>query len=197
VDPPEPATQEKEPVFFAAGRMWDRAKNLALLADAAPELPWPVYIAGDGELPNPASANVELLGNLPHASTRKWMQLASVFVHPACYEPFGLAVLEAALAGCALLLADIASLREVWGTEAVYFPPADRSALVRAARRLAEDSELRDRMAEGAMQRAYRYSSCACAQGYVEVYSALVRRAGRRATKQALPADAAGTGEPS
>ena len=34
------------------------------------------------------------------------MQRAEVFVSPAVYEPFGLTVLEAAAAGCALVLAD-------------------------------------------------------------------------------------------
>lgn len=178
LDAQGPVLQDKQMLFFAAGRVWDRAKDLSLLAEAAAEMPWRVCIAGQGELPGAASENVELLGNLPRAAAQRWMQLASVFVHPARYEPFGLAVLEAALAGCALLLSDIASLRELWGSNAVYFPAGDRSALVRAGRQLAEDPVLRRRMAEGARQRACRYSSRACAQAYVEVYSALARRAG-------------------
>ncbi len=177
VDAPGSTPQDKQMLFFAAGRVWDRAKNLALLAEAAVDLPWRVCIAGEGTLPDPASHNVEHLGMLSRQAVRRWMQLASVFVHPARYEPFGLAVLEAALAGCALVLADIDSLRELWGGDALYFPPDDRRALVRTARRLAEDPALRRRMAQGARQRAGRYSARACAQAYVEVYAALVRRA--------------------
>ena len=189
LDAQAPVAEDKQLLFFAAGRVWDRAKNLAFLAEAAAELPWRVCIAGEGELPGAASENVELLGKLSRAATQRWMQLASVFVHPARYEPFGLAVLEAALAGCALLLSDIASLRELWGTDAVYFPTGDRKALIRAARRLAEDPVLRRRMAQAARQRASRYSSRSCAQAYIEVYSALVRRAGvgRVATAGGLP----------
>jgi glycogen(starch) synthase len=52
---------------------------------------------------------------------------------PARYEPFGLSVLEAALSGCALVLGDIASLREVWGGAACYVRPGDSRAAPRAA----------------------------------------------------------------
>jgi glycosyltransferase involved in cell wall biosynthesis len=184
VDPSGPAPQDKQMLFFAAGRVWDRAKDLAMLAQAAAALPWRVCIAGEGDLPDPF-ANVETLGLLPPAVVKRWMQLASVFVHPARYEPFGLAVLEAALAGCALVLSDIASLRELWGTDALYFPPGDRKALIEVARRVAEDQVLRQRLARGARQRASRYSLHACAQAYTEVYAALLRRSGRRATAMA------------
>lgn len=185
LDAHAPVALDKQLLFFAAGRVWDRAKNLDLLAQAAADLPWRVCIAGEGELPEAASENVELLGMLPRAAAQRWMQLAAVFVHPARYEPFGLAVLEAALSGCALLLSDIASLRELWGTDAVYFPAGDRNGLVQAARRLAEDPVLRRRMAQGARQRACRYSLRSCAQSYVEVYSALVRQAGARSAARA------------
>jgi glycosyltransferase involved in cell wall biosynthesis len=184
VDASGAAPQDKQMLFFAAGRVWDRAKDLVLLAEAAPELPWRVCIAGEGDLPE-AFANVEALGMLPQPVVRRWMRLASVFVHPARYEPFGLAVLEAALAGCALVLSDIASLRELWGNDALYFPPGDRRALIRVARRVAEDQVLRQRLAQGARQRASRYNLRACAQAYGEVYAALLRRSNRQATAMA------------
>jgi hypothetical protein len=54
---------------------------------------------------------------------------ASIYALPARYEPFGLSVLEAALSGCALVLGDVPSLREVWGDAAVYVPPGRRPRL--------------------------------------------------------------------
>ncbi len=43
----EPAARrDKEPFFFAAGRVWDPAKNFALLEEVAPHLRWPVKLAG-------------------------------------------------------------------------------------------------------------------------------------------------------
>jgi glycosyltransferase involved in cell wall biosynthesis len=37
---------EKEPFILAAGRLWDEAKNLPALADIAPDLDWPLRVAG-------------------------------------------------------------------------------------------------------------------------------------------------------
>src|SRR4051812_35421061 len=38
----------KQPFYLAAGRMWDRAKNLELIVSAGELLPWPVWIVGEG-----------------------------------------------------------------------------------------------------------------------------------------------------
>ena len=46
----------------------------------------------------------------------------------ARYEPFGLAVLEAAQAGCALVLSDIPTFRELWNGAAQFVPPGDDAA---------------------------------------------------------------------
>ena len=42
----------------------------------------------------------------------------------ALYEPFGLAVLEAAQAGCALVLSDIPTFRELWDGAALFVAAA-------------------------------------------------------------------------
>ena len=80
------------------------------------------------------------LAELHHARTPRarraiadWYARASIYALPARYEPFGLSALEAALSGCALVLGDIPSLREVWGDAALFVAPDDTDAL--AARR--------------------------------------------------------------
>jgi len=57
---------------------------------------------------------------------------ARVFASAARYEPFGLAVLEAAQAGCALVLSDIPSFRELWDGAAVFVAPGDEEGWVSA-----------------------------------------------------------------
>src|SRR5207302_2725697 len=55
----------KEPIVLAAGRLWDEAKNLRALDEAAPASPWPVYVAGDARHPDggeACAANARLLG---------------------------------------------------------------------------------------------------------------------------------------
>src|SRR3546814_16818778 len=71
----------------------------------------------------------DLLGVLGEASMAAWRERAGIFVSPSLYEPFGLAVLEAAMSGCALLLSDIPTFRELWDGAAVFTPAGDSDAL--------------------------------------------------------------------
>ena len=79
---------------------------------------------------------------------------AAIFAAPARYEPFGLAILEAAAAGCALVLGDISSLRENWGGAALFVDPEDPPALQRRHHALIADPEERTRLAAAARDRA-------------------------------------------
>jgi glycogen synthase len=146
--------QPKEPLVAAAGRAWDEAKNLAALERV--ELPWPVEIA-DGTR---SVTEVEAL-----------LARASIFAEPARYDPFGLAALEAGLAGCALVLADIPSLREVWGDAGVFVDPDE--GLEDGLKALIEDAPLRHHYARLAGQRAREYSPQRMAAAYLALYERL------------------------
>jgi len=180
---------EKEPFILGAGRLWDEAKNVGALLDAAPSLPWPVYVAGatseparDGVSLLATGGHVRLLGTLTPRALAGWMARASIFASPALYEPFGLAALEAALAGCALVVGDIPSQREVWGDAAIFVPPNDSDALGHALTRLAGDPELLGTMANRAQHRAARYGVDRFVDGYVDAYE----RLGSASTADAL-----------
>ncbi|QDT14698.1 glycosyltransferase family 4 protein [Alienimonas californiensis] len=171
-------TPHRSPYVFAAGRYWDEAKNLAALAEVAPRLDCPVKMAG---LPSPDGAassgappsGVEFLGRLNADQMAAAYRGALVYCLPAKYEPFGLTPLEAANHGCALVLGDLPSLREVWGDAAIYVPPDDREALfygVHNALRYGE--ELADRML-AAGERAQRYTRAAMIDGYLATYQEL------------------------
>jgi glycogen(starch) synthase len=182
-DPAAYAPAPKEPFVLGAGRQWDEAKNLATLARAAAHLPWPVYVAGDCGPPGGEcrrSDAVHLLGVLDSRQLAGWMARASVFALPAYYEPFGLAVLEAALAGCALVLGDIPSLREVWKDAAVFVPPGDDAALSSALRRLLDDSLLRRAFASAAHRRAQHLGPARMGREYHAAYSTLLYDARRQ-----------------
>lgn len=158
---------------MAAGRLWDEAKNIATLAAAAAELAWPVVLAGPAVSPDGAACRLDgirLLGDLSPKDMERWLGRAAVFAAPARYEPFGLAPLEAALSGCALVLGDVPTLREIWGEAALYVPPDDRNALGRALRTLIADKRRRSAMAELARRRAGRYSVQAMTAGYAAAY---------------------------
>lgn len=164
---------EKLPQVFAAGRAWDAAKNIALLDAAAPQVAWPVLVAGDCQAPGGETnifSHVHCLGRLEAAAMRRHLAESAVYALPARYEPFGLSALEAGLSGCALVLGDIPSLREVWGDAATYVDPDDAAALARTLNALASDERLRTEMSRRARTRALEYSPARMVEGYLAAY---------------------------
>jgi glycosyltransferase involved in cell wall biosynthesis len=108
-----------------------------------------------------------------------WMQRAAIFAHPALYEPFGLAALEAAGSGCALLLADVPTLRELWDGAAVFVAPRDHQALADALNRLIASPELRRTTALAAQARARRYNPDVMGAAYLDLYRELLTQRAR------------------
>jgi glycogen synthase len=168
------AATAKEPLIFAAGRVWDRGKNLQALATVAPDLAWPLAIAGAGAPPHGSGADAPWLGQLPPDAMRRWYDRAAVFVSPAHYEPFGLAALEAGMAGCALVLGDLPTLRELWDGAALFVPPDDPDQLVSALNTLADDPELLSSLGDLAKSRAEGYSAARMTAGYLDAYAGLL-----------------------
>ena len=169
---------EKQPVVFSAGRLWDEAKNTRVLAEIAPALPWPVCVAGETAHPNRQEQQfdtVHLLGCLSPCEIAERFAEAAIYALPARYEPFGLSALEAGLSGCALVLGDIPSLREVWADAAHYAAPDDPDALRDAILRLISDAALRCEMSALALARAQTYTLERMAEGYLESYQRLLR----------------------
>jgi glycosyltransferase involved in cell wall biosynthesis len=175
----------KAPVVMAAGRIWDAAKNLATLEAIAPDVVWPVEIAGEIQHPEGDAArysNVRLLGRLTHAEMAWHLGCASIFVAPARYEPFGLAILEAAAAGCALVLGDIPALRENWDGVAVFVDPEDGSALKSAINNLIADPGRRNRVAAAGQCRARDFNLSRMARAYAGLYRKMTRASARLET---------------
>ncbi len=173
----------KEPLVLSVGRLWDDAKNVAAVDAVAPTLDWPVYIAGTTEPPGGGSSytssnnSARHLGLLDSAELATWMARASVYVLPARYEPFGLSALEAALAGCALVLGDIPSLRELWNGAALFVPPTDALALRDLLQNLIADDGLRASVAAACHRRALDFNTQRMADAYMTVYSDLLHAA--------------------
>jgi glycosyltransferase involved in cell wall biosynthesis len=167
----------KEPMILTAGRLWDEAKNAASVERIAPGLPWPVYVAGNAASPDGRAQGFSAahhLGMLDERTLASWMSRAWIYALPARYEPFGLSVLEAALAGCALVLGDIPSLREIWDDTAWYVDPEDHEGLRHTIQQLSRDDPGRTRLAWRARRRACRYAPARMAAAYNEAYARLL-----------------------
>ncbi len=169
VDAGDSSGRPRERLVLCVGRLWDEGKNVRVLAQAAPLIEARVAVIGEGQAPG-----LQQLGRLPRAEVLRWLARAAVFAEPARYEPFGLAALEAARCGCALVLGDIASLREVWGQGAAYVSPDDPQALAATVNHLLGDSARLTHAALVAGEVAAGYSPEATAAGYVDAYRSLL-----------------------
>lgn len=174
----------REQFVLAVGRLWDEGKNIALLDECAARLNVPVYAAGPVTGPNGATASVShihILGPIDHAQLARLYASASLFVSPARYEPFGLAVLEAAMAETPLILSDIPTFRELWEGAAVFSPADDAAALAPAIQDLFGSPERRDELGQAARIRAQRYTADKMVNSILGVYRTLLAGAAGQA----------------
>jgi glycosyltransferase involved in cell wall biosynthesis len=158
---------------FTAGRLWDEGKNVATLDRAAASLRAPVQAAGSTEGPNGAAVRLQHIVPLGECSdTRMGALFAArpIYASAALYEPFGLSVLEAAQSGCALVLSDIPTHRELWDGAALFVAAHDDSAFVHAIGGLLEDRSLRQHLGESAREQARQYSPEQMALGMSQIY---------------------------
>ncbi|MFC6487908.1 glycosyltransferase family 4 protein [Nitratireductor sp. GCM10026969] len=164
---------EKEHFVFGAGRWWDEGKNARALDRAAAKISWPIILAGADVSPSGQKtrlSRVRLLGEIPHRKVLAQVRQAAIVVSPSLYEPFGLAALEGARAGAALVLSDIPTYRELWSEAALFFDPHDPDSLAEAVNRLVKDESLRLEMGARALARSRRFTPDVQARRMAELY---------------------------
>jgi glycosyltransferase involved in cell wall biosynthesis len=177
---------------LTVGRLWDEAKNVGMLRSV--NSPIPIYVAGERQhgtsvAPKQLGHSI-LLGALSEPSLVSLFARSSIYIATSIYEPFGLAPLEAALCGCAVVANDIPSLREVWGDAALYFsgPRSLSTVLHQLNRNPGELSMLRQQ----AFLRASELTAERMTNGYEEMYRALLAgRTGVRPPTEMQPGFAA------
>ena len=155
------------------GRVWDEGKNVQMLDDVLS--PMPLIVAGELALesePPFTSSRLQLLGRLSEEDALALFAESAIYIATSRYEPFGLAPLEAALCGCAIVAHDIPSLREVWGQDALYFKSAKE--LTHHLTSLHADAGAMARAADRAGIRARTYySQDKMIESYLAVYERL------------------------
>ncbi len=162
---------------FTAGRLWDEGKNLATLDASAGRIDVPVHAAGPVRGPNGTAVvfdHLHCLGSLSEEELARWLAAKPVFVSAALYEPFGLAVLEAAAAGCPLILSDIPTFRELWDGAALFVPPRDQGGFALAIASLVRDEFEREAMGRAARARAARFTPEVMAAQMAAIYRGLL-----------------------
>ena len=174
--------QPKQMQSITAGRAWDPGKCVILLEEI--DVPVPLLVAGDpappgAEGPGPGRSlrGVDYLGKQEPEGLRELYSRTALYIATSCYEPFGLAPLEAALSGCALVLSGIPTLREIWDDAAVYFTPRDPRSLEAAVRHLAAHPQEAAALGVRALERARRlYTADAMVGHHEALYQELAPR---------------------
>jgi glycosyltransferase involved in cell wall biosynthesis len=170
---PDQEDQPKSPMVLSAGRWWDDGKNGKTLDQAAALSPWPVVMVGPLRGPNGQAIvikHADAPGEVSAEAVVSMMDQAAIFASPSRYEPFGLAVLEAAARGAALILSDIPTFRELWDGAAMFVPAEDPRDWATAIQTLADSQADLLELADKARQRAKHYTSQRQRQGILQAY---------------------------
>ncbi len=102
-------------------------------------------------------------------------QQTTAYVFPSRVEGFGLPPLEAMSLDVPVAVSDIASLREILGEAAVYFPPSDPNAMAKTLDQLLKDGALRQQLIANGREQIKRYSWKKMAEETVSVYESCER----------------------
>ncbi len=174
------------PTIFFLGRHEPR-KGLevlpAALADLPPDLH--LWVGGDGpqgpELRERFGHDprIEWLGRISYDERAARMRACTVYCSPSVRgESFGVVLLEAMAAGCALVASDLDGHRNVAtdGVDALLASVGDPAALAKALRRVLEDAGLRAELVAGGHRRADQLSMARLAERYAAIYEDVARR---------------------
>lgn len=131
-------------ILLNTGRLTGQ-KNQDVLIRALAKVPSArLVIAGDGPLRSDyvalaqslgVAGRLHLLGDVTHDDIADLLAACDLFVFPSTWETFGLAVVEAAMAGLPIIASDLPVLREVLSAEggagAEFVPPFDAATWAR------------------------------------------------------------------
>ncbi len=138
-----------------------RRKGGHVLLAALDELPaGAVEVRIVSRTPVPARPGVQVFSDLAPNDARlvELYRSSDVFVLPSRAETFGIAAVEAAAAGLALVVSDVGGLAQLVrnGETGWRVPPDDRAALVEVLQRFVDDRDLARRCGAAARARAER-----------------------------------------
>jgi len=129
-----------------------------------------------------AGAALDFAGHIPHGSVAGELARACIAVLPNRADPDSaftspIKLFEYMAAGCALVVSDLPSVREVLEQDdAVWAVPGDPVSLARAIRALAEDPERARRLGERVREKARRYTWAARGERLARVVRPLLEQ---------------------
>ncbi len=172
--------------FVLVAARWDDRKNLALLAEALRDTGLPLVLAGSRPFPDYEAivrpllpADTLVLDHLDHAMLASAYAAARVHALPSWFDTPGLSSLEAALAGCSIVVGNRAAESEYFGDQAYYCDPASIESIRQAVLTAWDDHSTNKDRREALRQRILvEYTWDKAAQATLAAYEALQKNRG-------------------
>jgi glycosyltransferase involved in cell wall biosynthesis len=165
------AKRTKEPMILTSGDYDDANGNVAAVARVATRISWPVFILGAAPPAGGVSlANSHFLGIMTASDSAAILSRASVFAQPARSVVNSYDIIDAATCGCALVLGDVAELREQWDGAATFVDPDDEDQLRSTLIWLMSDTTARNDLASRAQHRVVSFTAEQMASAYLALY---------------------------
>lgn len=175
-----PVKRERGKVVFL-GRDEPR-KGLDVLLDAWPEIRRRhprARLAVMGASRPGAPDGVVFLGRVSEEVKERTLGSAEIYVAPNLGgESFGIVLVEAMAAGCALVASDLRSFRDVAGPAARFFPAGQAGGLVEGVDEVLADPARSEQLSAAGRERAGRFSWDRVGAAYRECYERLTARSG-------------------
>lgn len=120
-----------KPFYFSLGSLSKR-KNIKWIVEYAAKHPDSLFLLSGISQPTAEASefdggltpqNIMLLGYLDDAKVKALMERCKAFIMPSYYEGFGIPPLEALSCGAQIIVANAASLPEIYGNTAHYIDP--------------------------------------------------------------------------
>ena len=177
------ANAKEGPYAVNVGRLV-RTKGLNVLVEAARSVTSPLSFVIIGEGPEKedlerqaadlgVAARFEFAGFTAEERKRELMAGARMMVHPASFESFGIAVLEALDLGCPAVTTAVGGLPEVVGEAGLLVRPGRPEELAKAIDRMASDDAFHKEASTAARQRAKSFSWAALAPQVEQAYASV------------------------
>jgi len=121
--------------------------------------------------------NVHMVGSISKGQVAELMAAGDVFVLPSSLEAFGLAALEAAATGTAVVCSNAGGIPEVFqhGVNALLYAPGDSADMAAAIVQLIQDAGIRGELGARGQEVARQLTWEACADRTLAVYEEALR----------------------
>jgi glycosyltransferase involved in cell wall biosynthesis len=172
---------ERKIDVITSGELWAPAANFVCFQAAAASAPDLSFAAIGPLVPpgiqrtKPIAHSILFTGEATETERNQMLANSRIYVSASMYDPTGAGTIQAAQAGCRLLLSESPFYRSIWGDRAAYFNSRDVETLKAGIRSLLQDIETQAAVGSPARRQAIElHSAQHVAAAYLATYQRLV-----------------------